>query len=133
MSQVGNRDVIQTDRAPAAIGPYSQAVRAGDLVFVAGQGGLDPATREIVPGGVEAEAERTLQNIAAILDAAGSGLDLVVRVGVFLADMADFEVVNEIYRRHFTEPFPARTTIAVRELPSRLRVEMDCVALVRSS
>ena len=130
---MGDRDAIQTDRAPAAIGPYSQAVRAGDFVFVAGQGGLDPATREIVPGGVEAEAEQTLQNLAAILEAAGSGLDRVVRVGVFLVDMADFTAVNEVYRRHFTEPFPARTTVAVRDLPSRLRVEMDCVALVRSS
>lgn len=130
---MAERDAIQTERAPAAIGPYSQAVRAGDFVFVAGQGGLDPETRKIVPGGVEAEAEQTLKNLAAILEAAGSGLDQVVRVGVFLVDMADFASVNEVYRRHFTEPFPVRTTVAVRELPSQLRVEMDCVALTRPS
>lgn len=128
-----DREVIRTEAAPAAIGPYSQAVRAGDLVFVAGQGGLDPELREIVSGGIEAEADRTLKNLAAILEAAGSGLDRVVRVGVFLADMADFAAVNEVYERHFTEPYPARTTVAVRELPSGLRVEMDCVAMADPS
>ena len=122
---------VTTEGAPQAIGPYSQAVRAGDLVFTAGQGGLDPATRTLVAGGVEAEAEQALRNLAAVLDAAGSGLDRVVRVGLFLADMADFTAVNEVFRRHFSEPYPARTTIAARELPGGFRVEIDCIALVR--
>ena len=127
------RELIATDKAPAAIGPYSQAVRVGDLVFTAGQGGLDPVTRALVPGGAEAEAERALQNLAAILEAAGTGLDGVVRVGLFLADMGDFNAVNEVYRRYFREPYPARSTVAVRDLPSGFRVEIDCVAVVRSS
>ena len=128
-----DREVVSTPNAPAAIGPYNQAIRAGDLVFSAGQGGFDPATRTVVPGGTTAEAAQVIRNLAAILEAAGSGLDLVVRVGVYLADMADFAAVNEVYARHFMEPYPARTTIAVRELPAGLRIEMDCVALVRSS
>lgn len=127
------REVITTERAPAAIGPYSQAIRVGDLVFTAGQGGFDPATRTTVPGGTIAEAEQTIRNLAAILEAAGSGLDRVVRVGVYLTDMADFDAVNEVYARHFAEPYPARTTIAVRALPSGLKVEMDCIAVVGSS
>lgn len=126
-------EVISTDRAPAPIGPYSQAVRAGNLVFTAGMGGVDPVTRKLAEGGVAAETERTLQNLAATLEAAGSGLDRVVRVGVFLADMADFPAVNEVYGRFFSEPYPARTTVAVRELPAGLHVEIDCVALVRES
>ena len=128
-----DRDAIRTAEAPEAIGPYSQAVRAGDFVFVAGQGGLDPATRTLVAGGAEAETEQALRNLTAILGAAGSGLDRVVRVGLFLVDMADFTAVNDVYRRHFSEPFPARSTVAVRELPSFFRVEIDCVALARSS
>ncbi len=128
---MSERQAVVTADAPAAIGPYSQAVRAGDFVFTAGQGGLDPTTRHLVTGGAAAETEQAVRNVAAILEAAGSGLDLVVRVGLFLADMADFAAVNEVYRSHFTEPYPARTTVAVRELPSGFRVEIDCVALVR--
>ena len=128
-----DREAISTDEAPAAIGPYSQGVRSGDLVFTAGMGGLDPATRRLVEGGVGPETERALQNLAAILEAAGTGLDRVVRVGVYLLEMADFAEMNEVYRRFFDEPFPARSTVAVRELPSGFRVEIDCVAAVRAS
>ena len=127
------RQAISTDRAPAAIGPYSQAVVAGGLVFTAGMGGVEPATRKLVEGGAGPETERALQNLAAALEAAGSGLDRVVRVGVFLVDMADFAAMNDVYRRFFDEPFPARTTVAVKELPSNFRVEIDCVALVAPS
>jgi 2-iminobutanoate/2-iminopropanoate deaminase len=96
-------------------------------------GGVDPATRQLVEGGAAAETERALQNLAAALEAAGSGLDRVVRVGLFLADMADFAAVNDVYRNAFTEPYPARTTVAVRELPAGLHVEIDCVATVGES
>jgi len=130
---VTERRAIRTDAAPAAIGPYSQAVVAGGLVFTAGMGGADPVTRRLVEGGAAAETERALQNLAAALEAAGSGLNRVVRVGVYLADMADFAAMNEVYRRFFDEPFPARTTVAVKDLPSNFRVEIDCVALVAAS
>ncbi len=123
------REPIATEHAPAAIGAYSQAIRVGGLIFTAGQGGLDPATRTLVEGGATAETERALRNIAAVLEAAGSGMHNVVKVTLFLTDMADFTAVNEVYRRHFGEPYPARTTVAVRELPSGFSVEIDCVAL----
>ena len=123
------REPISTDRAPAAMGAYSQAIRAGGLIFTAGQGGLDPATRTLVEGGAAAEAERALQNIRAVLEAAGSGMTNVVKVTLFLTDMADFTSVNEVYRRHFSEPYPARSTVAVRELPGGFSVEIECIAL----
>ncbi|MDQ3880235.1 MAG: Rid family detoxifying hydrolase [Chloroflexota bacterium] len=127
------RDAVDTDRAPAAVGPYSQAIRADGLVFTSGMGGIDPRTRRLVDGGAAAEARQALENIAATLEAAGSGMDHVVRVGLFLLDMADFNAVNEVYRSHFREPYPARTTVAVRELPAGLHVEIDCVARLASS
>jgi 2-iminobutanoate/2-iminopropanoate deaminase len=122
------RTVVQTNAAPAAIGPYSQAIRSGTLVFTAGQIGLDPATGELVAG-VEAQAERALRNLSAILDAAGTTLERVIKTTIFLADMADFAAVNEVYARHITSPYPARSTVAVQGLPKGALVEIEAVAL----
>ncbi len=124
-----NRHPISTSAAPAAIGPYSQAIGAGRLVLCSGQIGLDAATGELVPGGVAAEAERALRNLAAVLDAAGLGFGDVVKTTVFLADMADFPVLNEIYGRFVTDPPPARSTIAVAALPKGARVEIEAIAV----
>jgi endoribonuclease L-PSP, putative len=126
---MSDRAVVQTDQAPTAIGPYSQAMRVGDLVFTAGQVGLDPASGQLVDGGVAAQAERALQNLSAVLAAAGSGLDLITKTTIFLADMADFATVNEVYARHLREPFPARSTVAVRELPKGALVEIEAIAV----
>lgn len=119
---------IGTSGAPAAIGPYSQAIAAGDLVFCSGQVGLDPSTGELVPGGVEAEAERALRNLAAVLDAAGLGYADVVKTTIFLADIADFTAVNTVYGRHMPDPPPARSTVGVAGLPRDARVEIEAVA-----
>ncbi len=123
------RDAIATGQAPKAIGPYSQAVRANGLVFVSGQGGVDPATQQIVAGGVREQTERVMKNLDAILRAAGSGLDKVVRCGVFLKDMNDFAAMNEVYARFFPGTPPARTTIEAARLPKDLLVEIDAVAV----
>jgi 2-iminobutanoate/2-iminopropanoate deaminase len=125
-----NRDVIHSDAAPAAAGPYSQGIRAGELVFTAGQIGIDPSTGELVGPGVSAQAEAALGHLRAILEAAGSGLDRLVKVTVFLADIADWPVVNEVYVRHVPEPYPARSAFAVRDLPKGARVEIEAVGLV---
>lgn len=127
---MSTREVIRTDAAPAAAGPYSQAIRAGDLVFTAGQLGLDPATGEFSGDDVGAQAERALTNLAAILDAAGSGMDRLVKVTVFLADIGDWPAVNEVYARLIPEPFPARSAFAVKDLPRGARVEIEAVAMV---
>lgn len=124
------RDQISTDAAPAALGPYSQAIRAGDLVFTAGQLGLDPATGELVSPDVGAQAQRALQNVAAILEAAGSGLDRLVKVTVFLADIGDWPAVNEVYARLVPEPYPARSALAVKDLPKGALVEIEAVAAI---
>ena len=126
------RQAIQTDGAPAAAGPYSQAVRAGDLVFTAGQLGTDPVTGDFAGDGVAEQAERALANLGAILEAAGSGLDRLVKVTVFLADIADWPAVNEVYARVVPEPYPARSAFAVRDLPKGARVEIEAVAGVRA-
>lgn len=122
------REPISTEAAPAAAGPYSQAIRAGDLVFTAGQLGIDPASGTLVADDVASQAERALTNLAAILEAAGSGLDRLVKVTVFLADIADWPAVNEVYGRMVPEPFPARSAFAVRALPLGARVEIEAVA-----
>ena len=122
------REPISTDAAPAAAGPYSQAIRAGDLVFTAGQLGIDPATGALVGDDVGSQAERALANLGAILEAAGSGLDRLVKVTVFLADIADWPAVNEVYGRLVPEPFPARSAFAVKDLPLGARVEIEGVA-----
>ena len=119
---------LHTDRAPAAIGPYSQAVEAGGFLFTAGQIGLVPGTGEFVGEDVESKAEQVCANLRAILDAAGLGLADVVKTTVYLADMDEFPLVNAIYAKHFTEPFPARSTVAARGLPKGARVEIEAVA-----
>ena len=122
------REPIHSVAAPTAVGPYSQAVRAGDHVFTAGQVGVDPATGALADG-VAAQAERALQNLAAILEAAGTRLDRVVKATIFLIDMADFAAVNQVYSAVFSAPYPARSTIAVRGLPLGALVEIECIAL----
>ncbi len=123
------REVISTKDAPQAIGPYSQAIRANGLVFVSGQIPTDPATQQIIQGEVAAQTERVLQNLAAILKAAGSGLEQVVRSTVYLKNMSDFSAMNEVYGRHFTSAPPARATVEVARLPKDVLVEIDVIAL----
>ncbi len=124
-----DRSEVQTKDAPGAVGPYSQGIQAGNLVFTAGQIGLDPATGEFVPGGVQAQARRALQNVVAVLEAAGTSYANVVKVTVFLADMGDFKAVNEIYAEFFTEPYPARSAVAVKDLPLGALVEIEAIAV----
>jgi 2-iminobutanoate/2-iminopropanoate deaminase len=124
------RKVVHTDRAPAAIGPYSQAIRAGEIVFTAGQLGIDPATGKLRDG-VEAQARQALENLKAVLEAAGSGLDMAVKTTIYLADIADFPKVNAIYGEFFGDEPPARSTVQVAALPAGGLVEIDVVALVR--
>jgi 2-iminobutanoate/2-iminopropanoate deaminase len=119
---------ISTNAAPAAIGPYSQAIATDGLVFCSGQIGLDPTSGELVEGGIEAQAERALRNLGAVLDAAGLGYAQVVKSTVFLVDFADFPALNEVYRRFFPDPPPARSTIGVAALPKGARVEIEVVA-----
>ena len=124
------RKVVHTDRAPAAIGPYSQAIRAGEIVFTAGQLGIDPATGKLRDG-VEAQTRQALENLKAVLEAAGSGLDMAVKTTIYLADIADFPKVNAIYGEFFGDEPPARSTVQVAALPAGGLVEIDVVALVR--
>ncbi len=121
---------IQTENAPAAIGPYSQSIKAGGLVFVSGQIPIDPQTGEFVTGGIGEQTERVLRNLSAVLEAAGSSLDQVVKTTVFLADMKEFAAMNEVYGRFFTGASPARATVAAAGLPRDARVEIEAVALV---
>jgi 2-iminobutanoate/2-iminopropanoate deaminase len=125
------RDVIQTDQAPKAIGPYSQAVSAssGKLVFLSGQIPLDPATGQLVTGDIQAETERVMKNLEAVLAAAGCTFGNVVRCGIFLTDLGDFGKVNEVYARYFPNNPPARATVQVSALPRGARVEIDCIAV----
>ena len=123
------REVISTDKGPKAIGPYSQAIRANGFIFVSGQGPGDPATGRVVDGGIAEQTARCLENVKAILEAAGSSLDRAVRVGVFLKDMNDFEAMNEVYARYFPSNPPARTTIEAARLPRDFRIEIDMIAL----
>jgi 2-iminobutanoate/2-iminopropanoate deaminase len=123
------KDRVQTDSAPKAIGPYSQAIRANGLVFASGQIPLDPATMQIVEGGIRAQTERVLNNLSAVLQAAGSSLDRVVKTTVFLADLTDFAEMNETYGRFFGEAPPARSTVEVARLPRDVKVEIDVIAL----
>jgi 2-iminobutanoate/2-iminopropanoate deaminase len=127
---MSHREAISTDAAPSAAGPYSQAIRAGDLVFTAGQLGLEPATGEFAADDVAGQAERAIGNLEAILAAAGSGLDRLVKVTVFLAEIGDWPVVNEVYVRLIPEPYPARSAFAVKDLPRGARVEIEAVATV---
>jgi 2-iminobutanoate/2-iminopropanoate deaminase len=119
---------INTDKAPKPVGPYSQAVRVGNLVFTSGQIPLEPATDALVDGGIEAAAERVLANLDAVLKAAGSSLQQAVKVTIFLTDMGQFARVNEVYARFFQPPFPARSTVQVAALPKGVAVEIEVVA-----
>jgi 2-iminobutanoate/2-iminopropanoate deaminase len=123
------RAEVHTSAAPAAIGPYSQGVRASDFVFTSGQIGADPSDGAMVDG-VAAQADRALRNLAAVLAEAGSSLERVVKTTIFLTDMNDFATVNEVYARHLSAPFPARSTIAVKALPKGALVEIEMVALL---
>jgi 2-iminobutanoate/2-iminopropanoate deaminase len=122
------RQAVSTGGAPAAIGPYSQGIAVDGFVFCSGQIGLDPTSGELVPGGVEAQAERALRNLAAVLDAAGAAMADVVKTTVFLADIGDFGTVNAVYARHMPEPPPARSTFAVGALPKGALVEIEAIA-----
>lgn len=124
------RRVIATDRAPAAVGPYSQAIRVDHTVFTAGQIGLDPQTGELVEGGIVAQTRQALQNLAAVLEAAGTSLQNVVKTTVFLANMDDFPEMNRVYAEFFPEAPPARSTVEVARLPLGALVEIEAVALV---
>jgi len=126
-----SRETFVSDGAPRAIGPYAQAVAAGDLVFCSGQVGLDPASGRLVAGGVAAEAARALENLAAVLSAAGLGLGDVVKTTVYLLDLAEFAAMNEVYARYFHAPYPARATVGVAALPAGARVEIEAVATRR--
>lgn len=119
---------VHTDQAPGAIGPYNQAVACGDLLFCSGQVALDPATMELVAGGVAEQTEQVLKNLRAVVEAGGSNMERVLRCTIFLADMADFATVNEVYARHFSGAKPSRACVAVRELPKSGLVEIDCIA-----
>lgn len=123
------RHVTHTDEAPRAIGPYSQALTCGGMVFLSGQIGLDPHTGNLVTGGTEAETERVMHNLAAVLKAEGLTFDNVVRTTIYLLNIGDFAVVNEVYSRFLRPPFPARATVAVAALPRGARVEIDAIAL----
>jgi 2-iminobutanoate/2-iminopropanoate deaminase len=123
------KKIVSTEKAPKAIGPYSQAIRTESLVFTAGQVGLDPATMELIEGGVEAQTRQVLTNLKHVLEKADSGLKFVVKTTVFLQDMADFARMNSVYAEFFPENPPARSTVQVAGLPKGALVEIECVAL----
>ena len=120
---------IQTTKAPAAIGPYSQAVEANGFVFASGQLGINPATGEFVEGDVQAQTRQALTNARAIMNQAGLDLNNVIKTTVFLSDMANFAAMNEIYAEFFSEPYPARSAVAVKTLPKNALVEVECIAV----
>lgn len=121
------REAISTPGAPAAIGPYSQAVRAGSMVFFSGQIALDPATGQLVDGGIEAQARRAFDNLRAVCEAAGGSMDDIVRVGLYLTDLGEFAAVNAVMGEYFAQPYPARSTIEVPALPKGAAFEVDAV------
>ena len=123
------REVIATNDGPKAIGPYSQALKANGFVFVSGQIPIDPATQRLIEGDVAVQTDRVLQNLSAILKAAGSSLEQVVKAGVFLKNMSDFAAMNEVYGRYFTQAPPARSTVEVARLPKDVLVEIDVIAV----
>ena len=126
MSQL--KEIVKTDKAPVPIAAYNQAIKSNGMLYVAGQVGANPADRKLVEGGIEPETVRALENVKAIVEAAGSSLDLVVNVTLYLKDIAHFAKVNEIYSLYFTQNFPARTTIAVANLPSEASIEITVIA-----
>ena len=130
---MSERKIIATDKAPQAVGPYSQATIAGGFLYSAGQVPLDPADQKLVEGNIGEQTERVMLNLSAVLEAGGCGFDDVVKTTIYLQDMADFAAVNEVYARHFGENRPARSTVAVAGLPLGARVEIDVVARVPES
>jgi 2-iminobutanoate/2-iminopropanoate deaminase len=124
------RETVSSPGAPAAIGPYSAGVRAGNLLFLSGSIPLDPATGQVVAGDITAQATRVMENIAALLSAAGASFPQVVKTTVFLADLNEFAAMNEVYAKYFTEPFPARSTVQVARLPRDVRLEIEVVAVL---
>lgn len=124
------KEIIATENAPGAIGPYSQAVKAGNMVFCSGQIPIDPATGEFVSEDAAEQTEQVLKNLSAVLEAAGTSLNNVVKTTVFLADMNDFAAMNEVYAKYFSENKPARATVQAARLPRDCRVEIECVAIV---
>jgi 2-iminobutanoate/2-iminopropanoate deaminase len=125
-----NKSDIKTNNAPGAVGPYSQAIVANGMVFTAGQTGTDPATKQLVDGGIEGQTRQVLNNIKAVLDAAGVGLENVVKTTVFLADMNDFAAMNAVYSEFFPQPYPARSTVQVARLPGDALVEIETISVV---
>lgn len=123
------KQIIATDKAPQAIGPYSQAIRAAGLIFASGQIPIDPATGEFVSGGISEQTEQVLKNLSAVLEAAGTKIDHVLKTTVFLADMNDFAAMNEVYGKYFTSDPPARATVEAARLPRDARVEIEAIAL----
>lgn len=130
MGKVNMKEIIATEQAPKAIGPYSQAIRWNGLVFCSGQIPLDPVTMQIVEGGVAHQTERVFENLKAVLEASGSSLANVVKTTVFLKDMGEFAAMNEVYARYFGEKPPARSTVEAARLPRDVRVEIECIATV---
>ena len=124
------KEIVATERAPRAIGPYSQAVRSGNFLFASGQIPIDPATGEFVAGGIAEQTEQVMRNVSAILEAAGAGLLQVVNTTVFLADMEDFTAMNEVYGRFFAEDPPARATVQAARLPRDARIEIEAIAIL---
>ncbi len=124
------KEIISTDNAPGAIGPYSQAIKTGNLVFVSGQIPIDPQTGEFVSHDVAEQTEQVLKNLSAVLEAAGSSLNNVVKTTVFVSDMNDFAVMNEIYAKYFNDNKPARATVQAARLPRDAKVEIECIAVV---
>jgi len=124
------KQIIQTNQAPAPIGPYNQAVRAGQFLFISGQIALNPATQELVQGSIEEETEQVMKNLQAVLTEAGAGFDHVVKTSIFLSDMSLFATVNDIYGRYFSSQFPARETVAVKGLPRQVNVEISMIAYI---
>ncbi len=122
-----SKQIISTSAAPAAIGPYSQAVRAGNTVWLSGQIPLDPATKELVGGDIEAQARRVFENLKAVIAAAGASFDQVVKTTIFLVDLSHFAVVNKVMAEYFREPYPARSTVGVAALPRGAQVEVECI------
>ncbi|MER3429488.1 MAG: reactive intermediate/imine deaminase [Blastocatellia bacterium] len=124
------KEIVSTDKAPGAIGPYSQAIKVNGIVFCSGQIPIDPATGEFAAGGVAEQTEQVLKNLSAVLEAAGTSLDKVVKTTVFLADMNDFGTMNEVYGRYFDSNKPARATVQAARLPRDARVEIECIAVI---
>jgi len=123
------KKVISTPNAPAAIGPYSQAIKTGNILYTSGQLGIDPKTGDFVPGSIKEQTEQVFKNLIAVLEAGGCSLNQVVKTLVFLSDMADFAAMNEIYSKYFKEPFPARSAVAVKTLPKNGLVEIEVIAV----